>query len=219
MKALTAVVALLVGSTAALPAQSGSTPAAFIAARQPEVDRIAAMVYATQLNDGRWTRHEVSGCEIFPHHAFARFDSSPVNGTSAHMLAIYDLRHPPARSLRQPWQGGVTLLLLESRRQQNQNAGPREPSLLTAVNRLIQQAHVHDTAAVARCIVGLSGEQPAPPTPAADGTIAPTASQPPATSVLTTLVSPAAWVRTESVTFDAYGIATEAAIEVHRVQP
>lgn len=213
------VAIVLIASTACALAQSESQSDAFIAARQPEVERIAELVYATHLNDRTWTRHEIRGCEVFAHHAFARFDSAPVHGVAAHLLAVYDLDHRPARSLDQPWQGGVKLVLMESRRLQDQNAGPREPALLTTVNQLLQQEHVRNSAAVARCVVALSGEVPAPSPVAPGDATAPTAPLPAVENVLTTLVGPPGLVRTESVSFDTNGVLTEATIEVHRVQP
>jgi hypothetical protein len=206
---------LLATSLSAL-AQNGPPSHDFIAARQSEVERMAELLYATHLNDGSWTRQEISHCQVFPHHAFARFDSAAVHGITAHFLAVYDLDHPPAHSLNKPWLGGVKLLLLNSRRLQDQDAGPLEPALIGVVNQLLLQEHVRNTPAVARCFVALSGEEPVPTTAAPDQL----AVTPPAVdSVLTSLVSEPSVVRTESIVFDAKGQLTSATIDVHRIQP
>ena len=198
-------------------------PADFMASRQAEVERQAETLYATRLDDGRWTRHDIQQCGAFKHHLFARFDSTPTKGVTTTFAVIYDLDRPPAQSTDKPWQGGTKLLRVSSSPKDQQDTNPSEDALIFAFNRAVAQENATtstqkpsemDQLEIARCFVSVSGNEPVTTPSAKDSSEKDT--QPPVkiSSILIPLIGTPELKRMEYVDFDQKGSITRVGVLV-----
>ena len=211
-------------STPCLLAQTSSPATQFVAARQPEVERMAEIFYNTHLDKGAWARHDLPECAVLTHHAFVRFDGTLKNGTAASFLAIYDLDHAPARTKDQPWQGGVTLVRVAPAQQDRQDAGPSPDYLIVAFNRALQQEHktsvggasqtVSSAEAVARCFISVNGNFPEQTEAHTGAALSPEASHQPLSGVMIPLSGSSASARIQYVNFDKDGSILEAGVSL-----
>jgi hypothetical protein len=218
--------AIVLIAISAMCAEAQRVPAAdLIASRQPEITSLGKIFYQVNLDDGSWTRQQISSCPAFSQHAFALFIRKDPGAANSKFLAIYKLNSVAAKSLDKPWQGGGLLFPLEEYRDSSKESRYDEQDLLTVFNRIWAEEHqagvAHQPAVgsvqmmMADCFIEISGEHRNKPISATDYS---KSGSEPVSTMLIDLTGTDHFARTQSLQFGKNGLIEEAAVLVQRVK-
>jgi hypothetical protein len=220
------LLAIALIAISAICAEAQHVPATdLIVSRQPEITSLGKIFYQVNLDDGSWTRQQISSCPAFSQHAFALFTREEPGVANSKFLAIYKLNSVAAKSLDKPWQGGGLLFPLEEYRDSSKESRYDERDLLTVFNRIWTEEHragvLHQPPVgsvqmmMADCFIQISGEHRNKPLLATDYS---KSGSEQVSTMLINLKGTDHFARTQSLQFGKDGLIEEAVVLVHRVQ-